>query len=88
MQKPVTCGAGLTYDRAMGSSQASTSLSVRGEAQRTTAPDEARVFSTLSATAGSKAAAVSDVRPFYPASWQTWQRWAARSLLQTPPAQR
>jgi len=62
----MTCGAGLTYDRAMSSSQGSTSLSVRGEAQRTTAPDEARVFSTLSATAESKAAALLGVQTVLP----------------------
>ncbi len=42
------------------------SLSVRGEAQRTTAPDEARVLSTLSATAGSKNAAMTEVRTALP----------------------
>jgi len=61
-RRPANSCAGLTYDRAMGSPHASTSLSVRGEAQRTTVPDEARVFSTVSATADSKATAVSEVQ--------------------------
>ena len=46
----------------MTNAQASTSLSVRGEAQRTTAPDEAQVFSTVSTTAESTSAASSQVR--------------------------
>ena len=46
----------------MTNTQAFTSLSVRGEAQRTTAPDEARVFSTVSATADSKGEATSQVQ--------------------------
>ncbi len=49
------------YDRAVSTSQAVTSLSVRGEAQRTTAPDEALVFVTIRSIADSKAVAVSDV---------------------------
>lgn len=51
----------------MSSTQTSTSVSVRGEAQRTTAPDQARVFSTVSATADSRTAAVSDVQAVLPA---------------------
>ncbi len=46
----------------MTSETASTSLSVRSEAQRTTAPDEAQVQSTVSATAESKMAATSQVQ--------------------------
>lgn len=40
----------------------SASLSVRGEAQRTTAPDQAQVQSTVSATTDSKSAATSQVQ--------------------------
>lgn len=36
-------------------------LSVRGEAQRTTAPDQACVFSTVSATSGSKSSAAAEM---------------------------
>lgn len=49
------------YDSAVSTSQAVTSLSVRGEARRTTAPDEAQVFASIKSTAGSKAVALSDV---------------------------
>lgn len=46
----------------MATTEQSFSLSVRGEAQRTTAPDEAGVFATLSAAAGSKREAMSEVQ--------------------------
>ena len=46
----------------MTNPSASASLSVRGEAQRTTGPDEAQVFATVTATADSKSAAMSEVQ--------------------------
>ncbi len=52
----------MNYDPAMSDTQATTSLSVRGEAQRTTSPDEAKMFLTATATAGSKTAAVEQVQ--------------------------
>ncbi len=57
------CAGVGTYDRRMmtTTTEQSFSLSVRGEAQRTTAPDEAGVFATLSAAAGSKSDAMSKV---------------------------
>lgn len=46
----------------MTNTEASTSISVRGEAQRTTAPDEAQVLSNLSETADSKSEALLQVQ--------------------------
>lgn len=60
-KEPLTC-APPPLRSCDDSFQASTSLSVRGEAQRTIAPDEASVYATVSGTADSKAAAVSDVQ--------------------------
>ncbi len=80
----------------MTNTQASTSLSVRGEAQRTTAPDEARVFSTVSAAADSKGEATSQVQealagilavldrlgghPLTPESTRAALTWSAQSM--------
>lgn len=50
-----------TYDRRMANTVQSFSLSVRAEAQRTTAPDQVDVAATLSAAAGSKSDAMSEV---------------------------
>ncbi|MET3805695.1 uncharacterized protein YggE [Nakamurella sp. UYEF19] len=46
----------------MTTPEASTTLSVRGEAQRATPPDEARVFLTLHRTADSRSVAVAEVQ--------------------------
>lgn len=54
------------YDHEVTSAEATTLLSVRGEAQRTSAPDQARVFSTVSATSESKSAAVAEIHAALP----------------------
>jgi len=54
------------YDPEVTGPEATTSLSVRGEAQRAIEPDEARVFTTLSATSESKSAAMSEVQAALP----------------------
>jgi len=55
------------YDPGVPSAEATTSISRRGEAQRTIEPDEARLYSTLSATRDSKSSALSEVQAALPA---------------------
>lgn len=53
-------------DPILSSESTTTSISVRGEAQRTVAPDEAQIFLTASATSDSKSAATSQVQASLP----------------------
>jgi len=53
-------------DPILSSESTTTSISVRGEAQRTVAPDEAQILLTASATSDSKSAATSQVQASLP----------------------
>lgn len=57
----VTGDARSSYDRSMTTGESHTLLSVRGEAQRTVAADEATVYLSVSATRAAKPEATSDV---------------------------
>lgn len=79
--QPRRSGAGVrAYDRQVPNAEAFTSLSVRGEAQRTVTPDAACVLSTLSATSDSKSAAMSDVQATLPAILADLARLSGQAL--------